>query len=46
MKIKNAIKSLREEGIAVYENESPEHWGKFKDIIDSSTTDFFQKNIS
>ena len=46
MKIKNAIKSLREEGIAVYENESPEHWGKFKDIIDSSTTDFFQKNIN
>jgi sporadic carbohydrate cluster 2OG-Fe(II) oxygenase len=44
MELQNAITSLREEGIAVYTNESQANWSAFKNIIDSSSVEFFRKN--
>ena len=40
----NIMQLLRKDGIIVYKNEDLDGWNKFKDVIDASTADFFDKN--
>ena len=40
----NMMKSLKHEGIVIHKNENLTCWNNFKDIIDSSTSDFIKKS--
>jgi sporadic carbohydrate cluster 2OG-Fe(II) oxygenase len=44
MGLEVSIQSLREHGIAICKNENHESWSKFKQIIDSSISDFLEKS--